>query len=133
MATSNDDLDVRDIYKSKFLVGEDLNGQEVTATIMKAGIQQLQADDGEPELKIKILLRPQSDDPEIVKAFKKPLVLCKKEATKLGRLMGNPKAKFWVGGVVTIFPMRGRFFGVDQVVPRLKDKATKPNGTPPAA
>jgi len=127
MATSNDELDVREIYKSKFLVGEDLDGGEVTCGITKAGLQTLQGDDGEPETKIKLALQPTGQvTPEVAKAFRKPLVLCKKEANKLARLMGTPKARGWIGGTITLYPMPGRFFGVEQVVPRVRDKVVKP-------
>lgn len=113
---ANDDLDVREIYKSRFIVGEDLDGKEHTCTIRKVGLQALPADDGEMENKIKLALS----------GFAKPLVLCKKEATKLARLMGTSKARDWVGGVITIYPMSGRFFGQQQLVPRLRDRAQKP-------
>jgi hypothetical protein len=110
-----EDLDVRDIYKSKFLVGEDLDGREHECRITGAKLQPLPADDGEMEMRIKLKLA----------GFDKPLLLGKKEATKIGQLMGNPKARYWVGGSLVIYPMPGKFFGVQQVVPRVK-RVTKP-------
>lgn len=117
-----DDLDVRAIYKNKFLVGEDLDGKDHTCTIERVALQQMPGEDGEMETKLKLRLS----------GLPKPLVLGKKEAHKCGRLMGTACARDWVGGVITLYPFRGKFFGVMQVVPRLRSEATKPPTAPAA-
>jgi hypothetical protein len=131
---NEDDLDTREIYKSKFLVGEDLDGQEYVCKIAKTGLQTVPSDDGEQDRKIKALLQPAGKvPPDVAKAFRKPLLFGKREADKVGRMMGTPKAKYWVGGIIVIYPMRGRFYGQDQVVPRVRDRGfTRPPTQGPA-
>jgi hypothetical protein len=99
----------RQIAGKEFLIGEMLNGQDTTLTIKEVKIEELQNKAGK------------ENKPVI--SFEKTdykLVLNVTNMKTIAKVLGTPYIEEWAGQNITLTPIKGRFFGEEQEVIRIK-------------
>jgi hypothetical protein len=104
-------MKIQDLYPSKYLKGEDLQGRSVTVTIEKLTLEKM----------------GQSQESKPVLSFvgaRKSLVLNRTNALVIARLYGD-ETNLWAGKAVTLFATAIRAFGENHTVVRVSP--TKPN------
>lgn len=99
----------RAIAGKEYLVGEELNSKEVALTIEKAVVETLQNQKGTEE---KPVLSFVGTD--------RKLVLNVTNMKTISKVLGSPYVEEWAGQKITLMPVKGRFFGEDQDVIRIK-------------
>lgn len=99
----------RKIAGKDFLVGEMLDGKEVTLTIKSVAVEQLQNQKGKEE---KPVIRFNGTDQK--------LVVNVTNLKTITKVLKTPFIEEWAGKQITLIPVKGRFFGEDQEVVRVK-------------
>jgi hypothetical protein len=99
----------RSLVGKEYLVGEELAGKDVTLTIKSVTIEELQNAKGK--------------ETKPVAAFEgtdRKLVLNVTNLKSIAKALKTPYTEEWIGKQVTLTPVKGRFFGEDQIVVRIK-------------
>ncbi len=93
----------------EYLVGEMLDGKEITLTIDKVERIEIQNQKGKE-------IKPVA----FFKATEQRLVLNVTNMAAIAQQIGTPYIEEWVGQKITLRPVEGVFFGKKQVVIRIK-------------
>lgn len=99
----------RSLAGKEFLIGEELAGKEVTLTIKSVATETLQNASG--------------TEKKPVMAFEKTdrkLVLNVTNMDAIAQELGTPYPADWAGREITLYPIRGTFFGKEQDAIRIK-------------
>ena len=99
----------RAIAGKEYLIGEELDGKEVTLTIKEVVQEELQNQKGK---EIKPVASFVGTD--------RKLVLNVTNMKAIAKVLGTPYIDDWAGKQITLKPVKGRFFGEDQTVVRIK-------------
>ncbi len=99
----------RQLAGKQHLIGEMLNGKEVTLTIKTAGQEELQSQRG---VEKKLVISFEETDQK--------LVVNTTNAKSISKISGSGFVSDWIGVKVTLYPVRGTFFGQEQEVIRIK-------------
>jgi len=99
----------RKIAGKEYLVGEQLDGKDVTLTIKAVVQEELQNAKGK--------------ETKPVITFEKTdlkLVVNVTNMKSIARVLGTPYVEEWAGQEITLTPLKGTFFGEEQEVVRIK-------------
>lgn len=99
----------RKIAGKEFLIGEMLDGKEVTLTIDHATQEEVQSQKGK-EKKAVIYF----------KGTTQKMVANVTNMKAIAKELGSPYVEDWAGKQITLIPVSGRFFGEEQEVIRIK-------------
>ena len=98
----------------EYLVGEMLNGKELTLTIKKVEVEELQSERGKEEKPVI------SFD-----GTSQKLVVNNTNLKAIADTLQTPYVNEWIGKEITLIPVKGRFFGKEQEAIRVKKDLTK--------
>lgn len=99
----------RTIAGKEYLVGEELNGKEVKVTIN--------------EVKVELLQNVKGKEKKPVASFKgtdRKLVLNVTNMKSIAKVLGTSFIEDWANKEIILIPVKGRFFGEEQEVIRIK-------------
>ncbi len=99
----------RTIAGKEYLVGEELNGKEVTLTIEKVELTEIRNQKGVETKPVAFFV-----------GTEKKLVLNVTNMKAITRALKTGYIEDWAGKQITLIPQSGRFFGVQQEVIRIK-------------
>jgi len=104
----------RSLMGKEFLIGEELNGQDVTLTIKNVLIEELQNAKGKEK---KPVMTFDGTD--------KKVVMNVTNMKSVAKALKSPYPEDWVGQRITLTPVSGYFFGEQQTVIRIKQDFSK--------
>jgi len=104
----------RTVAGKEYLVGEELNDKDVTLTIDKVTVEELQNAKGKEN---KPVMTFEGTD--------RKLVLNVTNMKTIAKVLKTSYIEEWAGQQITLTPLKGRFFGEDQTVIRIKQDLTK--------
>lgn len=110
---------LHDLFPSRYLTGEDLGGQDVTATIRRLDVEEMGKLDKKGETAQKPVL--------YFDGLGKGLVLNKTNALTIAKMYGDV-VEDWRGHAVTLYPKREHAFGSDWTVIRVRPR--RPESAP---
>jgi len=99
----------RTVAGKEYLVGEELNGKEVTLTIEKVELTEIRNQKGVETKPVAFFV-----------GTTKRLVLNVTNMKAIARALGSGYIEDWQNKKITLIPQSGRFFGVNQEVIRVK-------------
>ena len=99
----------RTIAGKEYLVGEELNNKEVTLTIKKVTIEELQNQKGKETKPVLSFV-----------GTERKLVLNVTNMKAIAKELKTSFVEEWEGKKITLIPEHGKFFGVEQDVIRIK-------------
>jgi hypothetical protein len=105
-------MKLHDMFPSRYVKGEELNGRSVTVTISKV----------QPEK-----MRPNPQSPEVLRYVlytnegKKGVVLSKTTATQIAHAVGSVETEDWIGQQITLYPEPMTVAGVQRVAIRARE------------
>jgi len=98
------------LFPSLFLGAEDLQGKDVTLTMRRVLVEDLQGQGGQSEKKPCLFFEETRDKAEKNGAKEKRLVLNRTNAKTIAKLYG-PEVDDWAGKQITLFPTTTQAFG----------------------
>ena len=99
----------RKLTNKEFIVGEMLDGKEVTLVIKSVAVEELQNKQGKEN---KPVIRFNGTDQK--------LVLNVTNLKTISKVLKTPFIEEWTGQKITLIPIKGTFFGEEQEVIRIK-------------
>ncbi len=99
----------RTVAGKEFLVGEELNNKDVTLTIKNVAIEEVQNKQGKEKKPVASFV-----------GTPKKLILNVTNMKSIAKVLKTPFVEDWAGKQITLTPVKGRFFGEDQEVVRIK-------------
>ncbi len=104
----------RTIAGKEFLVGEELAGKDVTLTINEVKIEELRNKQGKENKPVMSFI-----------GTERKLVLNVTNMASIAKALGSSFIEDWSDQKITLTPVKGRFFGEDQEVIRIKQDFSK--------
>ncbi len=111
-------MKLSDMYPSKYVKGEDLQGKPWTITITRVAAENMRPNPQSPEVQKWVLYTAEG---------KKGIVLSRTLATQIARSLGSDDTDNWIGQRVTIYPEAMTVAGAARVA--IRARAAQPQAT----
>jgi len=99
----------RKVAGKEYLIGEELDGKDIKVTIEAVKIMEIQNQQGKEKKPVMSF-----------KGSTRKLVLNVTNMKTIAKEVGSSYVEDWAGKEITLTPVQGKFFGVDQEVIRIK-------------
>jgi hypothetical protein len=105
-------MKLSDMFPSRYVKGEELNGRSVTVTISKVQPEKMRPNPQSPEVTRYVLYTRES---------KKGVVLSKTTATQIAQAVGSVETDEWIDKQITLYPEPMTVAGVQRVAIRVRE------------